>query len=248
MTAHDATYVYCVTRSGREPGPLVGIDGESLTKVSANGIAAFVSDVSGRDLVLGRQEMDAHARVLEQAMHEGTVLPVRFGVVMPGPDAVLTDLLLAHHEELERQLEELDGTVELRLRAIYDEQALMREVVREHPAIAQRGDAVSRMPDDASHFARIELGEAVAAAVAHKREIDADAMVSALSRLAIATEVAELSHERIVFSASFLIDADRIAEFDAAVDDLGRRHADRIRFTYTGPLAPASFVRLSEEA
>jgi len=48
-----------------------------------------------------------------------------------------------------------------------------------------------------------------------------------------------------VFSASFLVDRDRIAEFDQAVDETGRQHADRMRLKYTGPLPPHSFAELS---
>jgi hypothetical protein len=35
-----------------------------------------------------------------------------------------------------------------------------------------------------------------------------------------------------------------MAKFDAAVDEIGRTEADRMRLKYTGPLPPHSFVQL----
>ena len=45
-----------------------------------------------------------------------------------------------------------------------------------------------------------------------------------------------------VLTASFLVDRDRVGAFDAAMDDLARRSAPRLRFKYVGPLPPHSFV------
>ena len=51
-------------------------------------------------MTMGREAMTTHARVLEAAHSLGTVLPMRFGVVMDGEDEVTHSLLEAHHDEL----------------------------------------------------------------------------------------------------------------------------------------------------
>ncbi|HEY2436500.1 MAG TPA: GvpL/GvpF family gas vesicle protein, partial [Solirubrobacteraceae bacterium] len=55
----------------------------------------------------------------------------------------------------------------------------------------------------------------------------------------------EPAHERIAADASFLVERERIAEFDAEVDRIGRAQAGRLRLKLTGPLPPHSFVRLA---
>jgi hypothetical protein len=158
------------------------------------------------------------------------------------------DLLQAHREELRRQLAELHGKVELRVRAVYEEERLMREVLAEDPALTRLRDSLRGVPEAATHFQQIQLGEGVARAVETKREAEAEQILDALSPLALAVEVSDPAHERVVVSASFLVEAERLSDFDAAVDRLGRAQAERMRFRYTGPLPPHSFVALHVEA
>jgi hypothetical protein len=247
MAAAGATYIYGVLDAGEEPRGITGIGGAPLREVVNDGIAALVSELPGDELILGRDEMTTHARVLEAALQQGTVLPMRFGVVMDGDTAVRRDLLEAHREELQRQLAELSGKVELRVRAIYDEQRLMREVLADDPELARMRDSLRGVPEDAAHFRRIQLGEMVADAVSRRREADADWIMESLLPLALDAEVTAPAHERVVVSASFLLEATRVPAFDRAVDDLGRAQAERMRFRYTGPLPPHSFVELRTE-
>jgi Gas vesicle synthesis protein GvpL/GvpF len=246
--APQATYVYGVLRADDEPPNIKGIGGAPLQEVTSDGIAALVSDMSDHELKLGREEMTTHARVLEEALQNGTVLPMRFGVVMAGEPAVKSALLDAHLDELKQQLSEMTGKVELRVRAVYDEQNLMREVVQEDQDIARLRDSLRGAPEDATYYGRIQLGEMVAKAVERKRDDDAAQLLDILAPLALAVQAGEPNNERIVLNASFLVERDDMAEFDDAVDAVGRAQADRMRLKYTGPLPPHSFVRLRTEA
>lgn len=246
-SAPNATYVYGVLSADDEPPAISGIAGAPLHEIKSDGIAALVSDLSDHELKLGREEMTIHARVLEEALQHGTVLPMRFGVVMEGEPAVRSHLLDAHRDELKQQLSELTGKVELRLRAVYDEPALMAEVVHEDLDIARLRQSLRGASEDATYYGRIQLGEMVAQAVERKREGDGAQILDALAPLALDTHVAEPANERIVLSASFLVPRERMPEFDAAVDEIGRAQADRMRLKYTGPLPPHSFVELRTE-
>jgi gas vesicle protein GvpL/GvpF len=248
MTATQLTYVYGVRKSS--PGSISspGIGGAELRQIESDGVAALVSELPNKALQLGREELTAHARVLETALEQGTVLPMRFGVVLESPDAVQSRVLDAHKDELQRQLAQFEGKVELRLRAMYDEQNLMREIVSEDREIAQLRERVRQTSEDASYFDRIRLGELVAAAIERKREQDTNAVIPGLQQRAHAVELSAPAHERMVFSASFLVDRDQLAEFDRAVDEVGRQQADRMRLKYTGPLPPHSFAELTTAA
>jgi hypothetical protein len=171
---------------------------------------------------------------------------MRFGIVMSGPDEVRSRLLDDHGPELRAQLNELEGKVEIRIRAVYDEESLLREVVRDEEEIAMLRQAVRRGSDDATYYGRIRLGELVVGAVDRRRAADSLAIVDALAPVALAVDVSEHGHERVAVQASFLVERRRLSEFDEVLEEVAAGYDGRIRFKYTGPLPPHSFVQLAE--
>ncbi|MDQ6817890.1 MAG: GvpL/GvpF family gas vesicle protein [Actinomycetota bacterium] len=242
-------YVYGIVQPGAAAPSGRGIADAPLRLVAGDTACALVSDLpDAADLRLGREEMLAHARVLEEALTRGTVLPMRFGVLMDGPDAVRRVLLDDHGDELTDQLERLQGKVEMHVRGVYEEDALMREVVRDDARIASLRSTMQSHPEEATYHRRIELGELVAAAVERKRDSDAAGIIELLSPHAQAVEVGTPAHERVVLNASFLVSRDGLQRFDDVLEDIARDQADLIRFKCAGPLPPHSFVQLAESA
>jgi gas vesicle protein GvpL/GvpF len=240
-------YVYGVLATTASAPSGNGIRDKPLRLVSGDGMAALVSDLDTAELELGREELLTHGRVLSDALEHGTVLPMRFGVVMDGDDDVRTRLLEQRAPDLRAELERLAGTVEVNIRATYDEQRVMREVLAENPSIAHLRDRVRGRPEDATYFERIELGELVSNALARKREEDAANILAALRLLALDVEVGETTHERVVLSAGFLVERARLGAFDEVLEALAEGNGGRLRFKYTGPLPPHSFVQLERE-
>jgi hypothetical protein len=240
-----ATYVYGIVDPDAQLPAASGIAGAPLGLVAGAGAAALVSDLPDAEVRMGRAEVLMHAQVLGRALAQGTVLPMRFGVVMDGSEEIRHRLLEDHADDLRVQLRELEGKVELNVRAVYEEEVLLREVLREDEEIAALRESVRGRPQDATYYERIRLGELVARAVARKRERDADAVVDALSRAALAVAVAAPAHERVVVNASFLVEREGLEEFDQILETVARRHAARIRFKLTGPRPPHSFVELA---
>jgi gas vesicle protein GvpL/GvpF len=248
-SSKSAKYVYGVVRADTKRTPRAqGIGKKQVRVVDADGLGALTSDIPPGALEAGREELLAHARVLERAIEQGTVLPMQFGVVMPDESAVREQLLDPHRLELEAQLDEMEGKFEANLKAMYDERALLTEVINEDPEIAKLRKSLQGQPEDAVHFERIRLGELIAAAVNEKRERDADELLRRLASKAVAVEVGEPVHERMALNASFLVDRSMQKEFDAEVDRIAEEQGGRLRFKYTGPLAPHSFVELAMEA
>lgn len=243
-----ALYVYGIVEATATTPRGRGIAGSPLRLVAGEHAAALVSEIAGDSVRLGREEILVHARVLERALKRGVVLPMRFGVVMSGADEVRGRLLDEHGPDLRAQLSELDGKVEVRIRAVYDEQSVLRDVVREHPEIAGLRAAVQDRSEDAGYYERIRLGELVASAVERRRERDGEAIIEALADAALAVEVGEPAHERVVIQASFLVERERQREFDAILDNVANGYGGQIRFKYTGPLPPHSFVELAQTA
>jgi hypothetical protein len=245
MTA-SAQYVYGVVPSGRRAPGGTGVARRRLRTIQTADAAAIVSEVPGGELQAGRNDLLAHARVLERAMEAGVVLPMRFGMLMADPDSVRDELLREHRDDLLDQLELFDGKVELHVRAMYDETALMSELIESNPGIAARNERLGDQSDEATYYARIELGQLVAEGVERARAVDASAIFDALEPLAVATLAGEPDHEYFAAQFSFLVERELLSDFDQAVDELGRRNDGRLRIKYTGPLPVYSFVELPE--
>ena len=69
------------------------------------------------------------------------------------------------HDELGGRLAALDGKVQLTVKGVYDEEALLRGVVAGSPAIAKLRERVRALPEAAGYYERIRLGELIAAEV-----------------------------------------------------------------------------------
>jgi Gas vesicle synthesis protein GvpL/GvpF len=226
-------------------GAPAGIAGAPVSRVAASGVAALVSPTEGDELRATRRDLLSHSAVLEHAVAAGPVLPLRFGTVLRDEDAVVTELLEPRRDELAALLRRFERLVELRVKAFYVEEEVLKEIVRSDPAIARLREATRGVPDAAAHPKRVRLGEAVAHALEARRQRDADSILARLQPLA-EDVVVEETDSTLALTASFLVDRGRVEAFDRAMDELARAHEGLITFKYLGPLPPHSFVSLAE--
>jgi hypothetical protein len=89
---------------------------------------------------------------------------------------------------------------------------------------------------------QVRLGEAVAAALAHRRDRDGNEIVAALSSLAREAFVEERVAELEVVRAAFLVERRDVGDFDSRAEELAQQFGGVIRFKLTGPLPPHHFV------
>jgi hypothetical protein len=240
-----ARYVYGVIHSeGASPPEGAGVENAPVSVVAHGSVAALTSDVPADFTEAGREELLAHSRVLEEAMQGSVVLPMRFGVVLPDEQTIHERLLAPYGEELEDQLQAMDGKVEVTIKGIYDEEAILREVLAEDREVAGLKAGIQGKPEAATYFERIRLGELVAAALDERRAAAGPQIIERLAPLAVDVRVGEAVHERMAVNASFLVERSRLDEFDRVVDQIGAEQAGRIQLKYTGPLPPHSFVEL----
>src|SRR5436189_4985083 len=152
-------YVYGVVRARRSSRlKQTGINGEPLKVVADGGLGALTSTVPEGFLEAGRDEFLTHSAVLERALKKGTVLPMQFGVVMPDEAAIRRDLLKAHRQELEVQLEEMDGKVEVNVKGIYSEPRILREALDENAELRGITESARYKHEDDNLCQSIEIG------------------------------------------------------------------------------------------
>lgn len=237
-----SVYVYGVVAADAAPADSgEGVGGSPVRGIRYEAVAALVSEVAGDSLAAPR-EVRAHWRVLEDAAADTTVLPVRFGTVMESDDAVREHLLAPNAPQLSEVLERLAGTAQLNIKGFYDDERLLREIVASNAVVAQLAERVKELPEAATYYDRIRLGEAVAAEVERARELDTDLFLRRLDGLAMDATVAPPTAADAAVNIAFLVRRSEVDRFSAAVAELEEEFEDRMRLRYVGPLPPYSFA------
>lgn len=246
VATSEGKYVYCLIRS-EEPREFttlgIGERGDIVHTVNFMDLAAVVSNSPVKEYESTRRNMMAHTRVLEEVMKEVTILPVRFGTVAPSEEDV-PKLLKRRLGEFHGLLNEMEGKVELGLKALWYEGVIFDEIVKENTAIRRLRDALMGRPPGETYYDRIRLGEMVEAAMWKKRDEDAEKTLILLLPIVRQTRANKIISDRMILNAAFLVDKEREAEFDQAVEKLDQEMGHRIIFKYVGPVPPYNFVNI----
>ena len=237
-----STYVYGFA-TATHPLPIDGLTGVGAEKapvrlIREGGLVAVVSDAPD-GLRAKRRDLEAHERVLESLSAGGTVMPMRFGMVA-SDDAMVQVELASKAAQYTDRLAELDDHVELNVKGVHNEDALLGDVLQRRADLRERNDAL-REAGGGGEQDRIAFGEQVAAAVEGRRAQDATRLVAQLESHASWVRLGPPVDGCFV-NASFLVaGADREA-FDAAIATLRAAADGYAEVRVFGPLPPYSFV------
>jgi Gas vesicle synthesis protein GvpL/GvpF len=237
-----SSYVYCVTRASH-PLPLeaavgVGRHAPALRLVREQDLVAVVSDAP-ESLRAKRRDLVKHDAVVGRMHAAGTVLPMRFGMVAPDDEAVRTELRSGARRYGEL-LSRIDGHVELNVKGVHAEEALLRDVLLRNDALRARAHTL-RAADGGGHQDKVAFGEHVAAAVAERGARDAAQVIARLQSHAAQVRRGPPVDGCFV-NASFLVASGARPDFDGALSRLRRELPGYASVESYGPLPPYSFV------
>ncbi|MFG3705720.1 GvpL/GvpF family gas vesicle protein [Micromonospora sp. NPDC047670] len=244
MAEETGLFIYGIVPSDVEPTQDAAGVGDPPGEVAAirhGELAALVSEVSLTEPIGRPADLTAYQELVDGTAAVAPVLPVRFGTVVTGPDAV-ADLLEAHHDRFAAALDEFEGRIQYVVHGRYDEQNLIAAVLAEHPAAAELADQVRGQPEAATRPQRIRLGEMISQAVELRREAENRQLVDALGSVVVASAPRPPSNELDAANAAFLVERDREDDFVAAVEEYAEQRRELIRTRLLGPLAPYDFV------
>lgn len=242
-----ALYIYGLMRT--EDGARAVAELDAPVEVVEHGsLCALVSHVPEENLTLRRESALAHTDTLQAAFSHGPVLPVRFGTVLADVGTLERDFLAPQATAFLARLDALEEMAEMQVKASYLEEPLLRSILAASPRLAQTATRIKELPEPATHFDRINLGEAIHKAVETRRQADSERVIDELRDLAVAVSVREPRSERAVLNASFLVAHDRIERFDAEVARLSDERADSMEFKLIGPMPAHSFADGSWDA
>jgi len=202
-------------------------------------LAAIVSDVDP-DARVGREDLLAHAHVLEAVVEDSTVLPMRFGVVLGSDDQVAEQVLQAQEERLRTLLKEFDGLQQLTVKAVHDEQEVLRALLAENPQLRSFRDAVAAGGE--TYQAKLELGRVVAEGIKDIEQVDAVHLVDQLAPLARDIRIEDQAKRKYVLDAALLVNRADRGEVDGAIARIGKELPPRLRLRFVGPQPPYSFI------
>ncbi len=254
-----ALYVYGVTQEAvaldlAALGEGVGGAGVRLLQPPAapslsrepRGLAALVSDIAPGPVAQTRRNMVAHTALLERAMAQATILPVRFGTVAPGETA-LAACIAANAAGFHAALRDIDGRVELGVKASWREGVVFAEIVAADPELCRLRDRLRSRPASETYYERVELGRRIEAALVQRRAAEAAAILAALAPLAEREVELRTVEEDMILNRAFLVRRENEAAFDARIAALAERTAARLSFRYVGPVPPYNFVHLQAD-
>ncbi|MCL4459069.1 MAG: GvpL/GvpF family gas vesicle protein [Chloroflexi bacterium] len=241
-------YLYCLIRCREERtfnAVAMGSEDSVVHTICQGDLAIVVSDSLLKQYESSRSNMMAHEKVLETVMREFALLPVRFGTVTDStsPREDIHKLLSSKFEEFNRLLRDIEGKVELGLKAFWrDEQAVFEEIVAENADIRRLRNKLSGRPPQAIHFEGMQLGRMVKEALDQKRRQEAARILHPLRPIAHSVRENNTLVDRVIVNAAFLVDKVREPEFDQAVSRLDEQIGERIALKYIGPVPPYNFV------
>ena len=112
--AHQALYFYGVTRARTWRGGRISAVEADVVRMRYRDVEALVAPTSYDLPPLDEDHLLAHQRVLEAAMHRGTVVPAPYGIVFRGRRQLIR-MLQDQYVPLDEGLSFLDGHWELRM-------------------------------------------------------------------------------------------------------------------------------------
>ncbi|CAL9277745.1 MULTISPECIES: GvpL/GvpF family gas vesicle protein [Streptomyces] len=233
--APKALYVYGIAPAGVRTPASPGVDGAPVRLLTGSGLCAAVSPAPVR-LRPRRRDLLAHQAVLDELAAQGPLLPMRFAVLSPRPDALL-DQLRADAVPLSRQLEEVRGCAEFNVKGTVVP-GHFADLVRRDQTLRSLALRTRRRPD---YEANVRLGEALAQAVRREARRAAREVLDRLTPLAVRTAPGRTDDEQVL-SVSFLLRSTDERRFRREVDALARDRGDRLALSLTGPLPCYSFV------
>jgi hypothetical protein len=245
--AQDACYVFGIVPTDENVAAVLERAAPSakssaivgIRLVSGGELSAVVGTVRPDKPLGTAADLRLHDGVLADLVTAGIpVLPSRFGAVMTDEQAVTADFLEPHRPEFTSALEYVTGRAQYTVRAWYEQDTALLEVLAQHPEIA----ALRQPGRPASMTQQLRLGEMVVKALEQMRPSHADELLAALNAAAAGSRTHELRDADEVLHVALLVDQASSGRFDETVEDCGRRWAGQLRIRLVGPLAPYDFV------
>jgi hypothetical protein len=220
-----------------------------VSLVETGDLAAIIGEKPEDDARATRDQALAHARVLEAAIVDAPVVPMRFGTIVEGGDEeVGGELLEAHQDEFSELLKRFENHVQMTLKVSYREDAVLREILDSEPEAAQLREQSRKGPESATRDAKVQLGELISTALEQRRERDSADILERLKPVSVSAVADPIESEFMAMNMPFLVERDQVEKFEDAVEEVAGERQARMEFVLRGPMPVFSFLEMEEPA
>jgi hypothetical protein len=221
----------------------IGGAGEIVYTVNHGDVAAVVSKTSVFIFDPTRENALAHEHVIETVMKTNTIIPMSFGTVFRTDDDI-KEVLKSIYPSLKDVLKQMGGKLEFGLKVTWDRERVIEELKRDHEEIHRFHMELTRKHLQSTYFARMQLGRMIDKALAERAADYVREIYDALRSICVASRDNKPIGDKMIMNAAFLLQREREADFDAAVNKIAQKFSDRLNFKYTGPWPPYNFVNI----
>lgn len=249
MSNEEGRYFYGILGSKKqlEFGPIgIGKREDVVYTLPYQEISAIISSSPIVKYPVTREYTIAHAKVLEKAAEEGTVLPARFCTIAENEYAIVEKVLKLRYQEFIDLLQKMTGKVELRVRARWpDLDAIFAEVVEENSDIKSlKHDLLTENNMQVKRAGMMKVGEMIQTALEEKKRREADELLDKLTPLSIEWKEEKVYGDMNIVSAVFLVSNDKEEAFNKAIANLDSMYGKRKQLKYIRSPIAYNFVEI----
>jgi len=245
-SAEGGRYVYGIIEA-KQPlsfGKMgIGGAGEPVYTVNFQEIAAVVSKTSVYIFDPTRENALAHEHVIETVMKTHTIIPMSFGTVFRTDDDI-REVLRSIFVSLKDVLKQMENKLEFGLKVNWDRDRIIEELKDADEEIRQFHQEITRKHLQSTYFARMQLGRMIDKALSERSAQYVRDIYEALRNVCVASRDNKPIGDKMIMNAAFLVERDREAEFDGAVNKIAKFYGELLNFKYTGPWPPYNFVNI----
>ncbi|MBC7577756.1 GvpL/GvpF family gas vesicle protein [Tardiphaga sp.] len=245
--AQSRLYVYAIVRNApRTPitAPAVADPLGAVWVEPIGGLAALVSNYTGDEIMPVRRNALAHTRVLEAALPDGPMLPMRFGVMVDDV-AGLKRVIAPREKDLEMLLDDLSGRVEVGIKARWNEDIIWTEIVAAHPELGRVGNRLKRLSKGEGYYDRIDLGRKVEAAISEKRIAEAEKLQRFLDPFVVRQKQLNQTDDMTYFHTAVLVEGNLEPALFEAITRYESVQPHRLILKVISPVPAYNFVAVS---
>src|SRR5438045_8127122 len=209
----------------------IGGMGETVYTVHHGDVAAVVSKTPVFIFDPTRENALAHEHVIETVMKSNTIIPMSFGTVFRTDDDI-REVLKSIHSSLKDVLKQMANKLEFGLKVTWDRDHIIEELKRENEEIHRFHQELTRKHLQSTYFARMQLGRMIDKALAELAANYVREIYDGLRSVCVASRDNKPIGDKMIMNAAFLIQKEREAEFDAAVNRVAQTYGARRNCKY----------------
>jgi len=237
-------YIYgFIEEPRRKEFSFSGIDGKKVYSYNYQDLAAVLSEAEEIECDPIRVNLLAHTHVLEEIAREYLILPMSFGIIAENEEKV-TELLRQNYLEFMRQLKMLKGKIELGVKVLWIEDAVVKEMESRVKDFQELKKKIVDLSAKEDQNAKLKAGRLVESIVKEWGKKYVQKIYNSLKEIAVDSRLNQPIGIKMLLNSSFLVDKNKEKDFDKRVNELAQKYEDQLKFKYVGPVPPYNFVNI----